>query len=30
VRVPARNLVGAEGTGFLQIMQRFESERLNM
>jgi acyl-CoA dehydrogenase len=30
VRVPARNLVGAEGTGFIQIMQRFESERLNM
>lgn len=30
VRVPVRNLVGEEGTGFLQIMQRFESERLNM
>jgi acyl-CoA dehydrogenase len=30
VRVPARNLVGAEGTGFVQIMQRFESERLTM
>jgi acyl-CoA dehydrogenase len=30
VRVPARNLVGAEGTGFVQIMRRFESERLNM
>jgi acyl-CoA dehydrogenase len=30
VRVPVRNLVGAEGTGFVQIMRRFESERLNM
>ncbi|TCK22262.1 acyl-CoA dehydrogenase family protein [Pseudonocardia endophytica] len=30
VRVPARNLVGFEGTGFAQIMQRFESERLIM
>ena len=30
VRVPVRNLVGEEGTGFAQIMQRFESERLNM
>jgi acyl-CoA dehydrogenase len=30
VRVPARNLVGAEGTGFAQIMRRFESERLTM
>jgi acyl-CoA dehydrogenase len=30
VRVPVRNLVGAEGTGFLQIMQRFEAERLTM
>jgi acyl-CoA dehydrogenase len=30
VRVPARNLVGAEGTGFVQLMQRFESERLVM
>ncbi len=30
VRVPARNLVGEEGTGFRQIMQRFESERLTM
>ena len=30
VRVPARNLVGAEGAGFTQIMRRFESERLNL
>ncbi|AII10828.1 acyl-CoA dehydrogenase (plasmid) [Rhodococcus opacus] len=30
VRVPARNLVGEEGTGFRQIMRRFESERLLM
>lgn len=30
VRVPVRNLVGAENTGFVQIMQRFESERLTM
>ena len=30
VRVPVRNLVGEEGTGFRQIMQRFESERLTM
>lgn len=30
VRVPVRNLVGGEGTGFRQIMQRFESERLIM
>ena len=28
VRVPARNLVGEEGTGFLQIMLQFQSERL--
>lgn len=28
VRVPARNLVGAENGGFRQVMQRFESERL--
>ena len=28
VRVPAANLVGAEGTGFLQIMENFQSERL--
>jgi len=27
-RVPAMNLVGAEGTGFRQIMQNFVSERL--
>jgi acyl-CoA dehydrogenase len=27
-RVPAANLVGAEGTGFRQIMQHFVSERL--
>jgi acyl-CoA dehydrogenase len=30
VRVPARNLVGEEGTGFVQLMKRFESERLLM
>lgn len=30
VRVPAVNLVGQEGTGFVQIMRRFESERLLM
>ncbi|WP_370937361.1 acyl-CoA dehydrogenase family protein [Amycolatopsis sp. cg13] len=28
VRVPAGNLVGPEGTGFKQIMKRFDSERL--
>ena len=28
VRVPARNLVGPEGSGFLQIMENFQSERL--
>jgi acyl-CoA dehydrogenase len=28
VRVPARNLVGAEGTGFVQIAQQFVPERL--
>jgi acyl-CoA dehydrogenase len=28
VRVPARNLIGREGTGFTQIMLRFENERL--
>jgi acyl-CoA dehydrogenase len=28
VRVPASQLVGAEGTGFLQIMENFQSERL--
>jgi acyl-CoA dehydrogenase len=30
VRVPAANLVGAEGTGFLQIMQNFQTERLGL
>jgi len=30
VRVPAANLVGAENTGFLQIMQNFQSERLGL
>jgi acyl-CoA dehydrogenase len=30
VRVPASNLVGAEGAGFLQIMQNFQSERLGL
>lgn len=29
-RVPVANLVGEEGTGFRQIMQRFDSERLTM
>jgi len=28
VRVPARNLVGAEGDGFVLIMQQFQKERL--
>jgi acyl-CoA dehydrogenase len=28
VRVPAANLVGAEGTGFVQIMTQFAAERL--
>ncbi len=28
VRVPARNLVGAEGDGFVLIMKQFQSERL--
>jgi acyl-CoA dehydrogenase len=28
--VPAVNLVGAEGTGFVQIMQQFQSERLSL
>ncbi len=28
VRVPVANLVGPEGSGFLQIMQNFQSERL--
>ncbi len=30
VRVPAANLVGAEGSGFVQIMQNFASERLGL
>ncbi len=30
VRVPAANLVGAEGSGFVQIMQQFQAERLAM
>jgi acyl-CoA dehydrogenase len=30
VRVPARNLIGRENTGFSQLMQRFESERLTL
>jgi acyl-CoA dehydrogenase len=30
VRVPAGNLVGAEGSGFLQIAQQFQSERLSL
>lgn len=30
VRVPASNLVGAEGSGFLQIMKQFASERLSL
>jgi acyl-CoA dehydrogenase len=30
VRVPAGNLVGTEGSGFVQIMQRFQSERLGL
>jgi acyl-CoA dehydrogenase len=30
VRVPAGNLVGAEGTGFRQIMRHFASERISM
>jgi len=30
VRVPATHLVGAEGTGFAQIMRHFASERLSM
>jgi acyl-CoA dehydrogenase len=30
VRVPAGNLVGAEGTGFAQLMRHFESERLGL
>ncbi len=30
VRVPASNLVGAEGSGFVQIMENFQSERLGL
>ncbi len=30
VRVPAGHLVGAEGSGFLQIAQQFQSERLSL
>ena len=30
VRVPAGNLVGAEGSGFRQIMERFATERLSL
>jgi acyl-CoA dehydrogenase len=30
VRVPATNLVGTEGSGFVQIMQQFQSERLGL
>ncbi|PWW24088.1 acyl-CoA dehydrogenase [Geodermatophilus normandii] len=30
VRVPVGNLVGAEGSGFVQIMQQFQSERLSL
>jgi len=30
VRVPAGNLVGAEGSGFVQIMENFQSERLGL
>ena len=30
VRVPVENLVGAEGSGFVQIMQQFQSERLGL
>lgn len=30
VRVPASNLVGAEGTGFVQIAQHFQSERIGL
>jgi acyl-CoA dehydrogenase len=29
-RVPAGNLVGAENSGFVQIMQQFQSERLSL
>jgi acyl-CoA dehydrogenase len=30
VRVPAENLVGPENSGFVQIMQQFQSERLSL
>jgi acyl-CoA dehydrogenase len=30
VRVPATNLVGAEGSGFVQVAQQFASERLGL
>ena len=30
VRVPATQLVGAEGSGFLQIMEQFQGERLSL
>jgi acyl-CoA dehydrogenase len=30
VRVPAGSLVGAEGSGFVQIVQQFQSERLSL
>jgi acyl-CoA dehydrogenase len=30
VRVPVENLVGAEGSGFVQIMQQFQAERLGL
>ena len=30
VRVPAENLVGEEGSGFVQIMQQFQAERLGL
>jgi acyl-CoA dehydrogenase len=30
VRVPAENLIGAEGSGFVQIMQQFQAERLGL
>jgi acyl-CoA dehydrogenase len=30
VRVPVENLVGAENSGFVQIMQQFQSERLSL
>jgi acyl-CoA dehydrogenase len=30
VRVPVQNLIGAEGSGFVQIMQQFQAERLGL